>query len=103
MNILVILTLARYIQPVDSVSIGGAKNAFNAAKKFLTGTRKAKSTVHGTPFHQTAPGAVSVSGQSDGIMKKSVDFLTNGALIATGIGTVWDHFKAPEPTVSSNL
>ena len=79
-----------------------AKSAMGAAKKFLAGTRKAKSTVHQTPLGSTSPGAVSVSqsGESGGIMKKSVDFLTNGALIVGGIGSIYNHFAEPATPVS---
>ena len=79
---------------VNAFSVGGATSAFGAAKKFLTGTRKAKSHIHQTPLTETAPGAVSVSQSGDGIMKKSVDFLANGALLVGGLGNIYDHFAS---------
>ena len=82
---------------VDAWSIGGAKTAVTAAKNFLTGTRKTKSLAHGTPLSQTSPGSVNTSGESDGIMKKSVDFLSNAAMTMVGVDTVVDLFKPDEP------
>ena len=86
------------IQFVEPLSIGSASKAFGAAKKFLTGTRKAKSTIHQTPLEQTLPGAVSIGKSEDGIMKKSVDFLANSALLVGGIGSIYDHFVDPTTT-----
>ena len=97
MQLVVLLTIFSIEKSPEGFTIGNAKSAMNAAKKFLTGTKKAKSTVHGTPLAQTPPGAV---GESDGIMKKSVDFLTNGALIVGGLSSVYDHFAEPVTPVS---
>ena len=92
--LVVITTLTPAVQPW---SIGGAKTAVSAAKNFLTGTRKTKSAIHGTPLSQTSPGSVNTSGESDGIVKKSVDFLSNTAMTIVGLDTIASVFKKEEP------
>ena len=99
-----VILLALNIQFVENTSINGSfskvTSAFGAAKKFLTGTRKAKSVIHQTPLENTMPGAVSVGKSGDGIMKKSVDFLANSALLVGGIGSIYDHFTEDTTPVS---
>ena len=96
-----IILLTMNIQHGESLSIGSASSALGKAKKFLLGTRKAKSTINQTPIENTMPGAVSSGKSDDGIMKKSVDFLTNSALFVGGIGTIYDHFTEDSTPVST--
>ena len=99
MQLVCLLTLFSLNANPDAFKIGSAKSAVAAAKKFLTGTQKAKSIVHGTPLANTSPGSVGTS--EGGIMKKSVDFLANSALIVGGVSSIYDHFAEPETPVST--
>ena len=97
MQLVIIFTLMN-APSIETFSLGKASSsAIGAAKKFLSGTRKAKSTIHQTPIENTLPGAVSVGKSEDGIMKKSVDFLANGALLVGGLGSIYNHFSEPTP------
>ena len=101
MQLTIILVLSN-IYTAEAFRLGGVSTAIDAAKKFVTGTRKAKSQIHQTPLTNTAAGAVSV-GQSDGIMKKSVDFLANSALLVGGVGSIYHHFAGDDETVSQSF
>ena len=97
MQLVILVSLANFAPVTDGLSFAGAKTAVSAAKNFLTGTRKTKSVLHGTPLSQTAPGSVNTSGESDGIVKKSVDFLSNSAMAIVGLDTIASVFKKDEP------
>ena len=100
MKLVIIVLFAQMVPTTEAWSIAGAKNAVGAAKKFLNGSRKTKSAIQGTPVSQTLPGSVNTSGQSDGIVKKSVDFITNSAMAVVGIDTVYDKFFGGDEPVS---
>lgn len=97
MQLVILVSLANFAPVADGLSFAGAKSAVSAAKNFITGTRKTKSALHGTPLSQTAPGSVNTSGESDGIVKKSVDFLSNSAMAIVGLDTIASVFKKDEP------
>ena len=98
--ILLILTLV----PIDAFNIGSAGNVVGAAKKFLTGTKRTKATQNKIAQQTAAHNYPPQYGQSDdGIMKKSVDFLSNGALIVGGLGSIVNHFTGTDTPVSSFL
>ena len=83
---------------VESFKIGGASSAVNAAKRFLAGKKKTQA-VQTNIAQQQATYAIGQS-SDDGIMKKSVDFLTHGSLLIGGLGSIYDHFSDSSTPVS---